>query len=298
MQKKPLLILSLIAVLILAACGKQATPTAAPTIAPTTVEQENEFRTLVAGTLTAVATLTTPTAIMTPTQFMTETSVPTALPPTVMPTVEIVTITLAENVNCRKGPGTYWGILTGLRTGSVVQVWGVDPTGTYYYVQNPDKPESGCWMWGASSIVAGNLQILPVYTPQPTPWPTRTPTPVPQPFIVNFVGLSQCGSGKAANFKISNTGRVKLESVRIDNKVAGDDTVFTHVSDMFTQWSNGSVYQSSKELLVNEEAIVSTCQPGGFPYDPSGKKIKTEIRVCSLNGMGGTCYRQEFFFVP
>lgn len=297
MHKKTYLILSLICVLVVTACGTQSTPPVVPTVAPTTVEQENEFRTLVAGTLTAVATLTTPTLEIIPTE--TPIAEPTFEPmPTIAPTREIVTITLTENVNCRKGPGTYWGVLTGLRTGTVVEAFGIDPTGLFYYVQNPDKPGSSCWMWGGSSTVSGRLQILPIFTPQPTPWPTRTPTPVPQPFIVTFIGLTQCGSGVAANFKITNTGTVKLESIRIDNSVAGDDTLFTHISDKFTYWSNGSVFQSSKELLVKEEAIVSTCQPGGFPYDPSGKKIKTEVRVCSANGMAGICYRQEFFFIP
>ncbi|HPS42519.1 MAG TPA: hypothetical protein PK040_07950, partial [Anaerolineaceae bacterium] len=65
MQKKLFITLSLILTLafMLTACSQPAAPTVpplAPTEAPTTEAEVNAFRTLVAGTLTAVATLNSP----------------------------------------------------------------------------------------------------------------------------------------------------------------------------------------------------------------------------------------------
>ncbi len=303
MQKKLFITLSLILTLafMLTACSQPAAPTVpplAPTEAPTTEAEVNAFRTLVAGTLTAVATLNSPTPAVTDTPTATlpaPTDYPTPMP---QPTQEIVTITINEGLNCRQGPATYYPILATLPIGTVVQAFGIDQTKYWYNVQNPNKPDSTCWLWGASSTVNGRAEILPLFTPMPTPRPTYTPTPVPQPFTAVFAGVTKCGSGMALNFNITNTGTLKLESVKIESKLAGTDSWLTHMSDKFTQWSNGAKYKSSEELLPKEAAIVSTCNPGQFPMDVTGNKIKSEVTVCSRDGLAGTCYKLLLELIP
>jgi hypothetical protein len=302
--KKSLQILSVFLLLSLAACSSPTVPAIEKlSPEPTTYIQDDSFRTLVAGTLTAVAESATPTQEFQPLETATEQFIPTEDPniiPTeqIFPTRMIVSISINDDLNCRKGPATYYPIVAILKKGVTVEAFGRDLNNTYFFVQDPVSGSNGCWILGSFGTITGNLEILPVFTPIPTPRPTYTPTPPPTPFTVSFVGLTQCGTGFAANFSIVNTGKYRLESVRIQNKVAGIDAPFVHLSDYFIQWSKGAEYLRQKELLVGEGGIVSTCQPGGFTSDPTGLKVTSKIAVCTGNSLSGICYNQELTFIP
>ena len=301
MLKKSLQIFSVILLLALAACSSPTEPAIEiPSPEPTAFVQDDSFRTLVAGTLTALAESATPTQELLPTDTTPEPTLQT-LPtnkPYVSPTRMVVTITINDDLNCRKGPATYYPIVAILKKGVTVEAFGRDLNNAYFFVRDPVSGSSGCWILGSFGTITGNLEILPVFTPIPTPQPTNTPTPPPTPFTVSFVGLTQCGTGFAANFSIVNTGKYKLESIRIQNKVAGIDAPFIHLSDYFIQWSKGAEYLRQKELLVSEGGIVSTCQPGGFTSDPTGLKVTSKIAVCTGNSLSGICYNQELTFIP
>lgn len=272
---------------------------------PTQVEPipEEDLKTLVAGTLTAVAFNVGQTQTMsvppTETPTATETVVPPTEMPTVTPTRELVSLTMNGNTNCRKGASTYFPVITTFSAGSTVEVIAVNPAGDYFFVKAPESETGGCWVWKEFTTLAGSIAALPVYTPIPTPLPTPTNTPPPMAlFSVKFAGLTACGSGYAANFSITNTGALPLRSIRIRNFLEGVSDPFVHRSNSFTQWSSGSKYATLSEIGKGVTQIVSTCDPGGFDSNPTGKKISAEITVCPADDLKGSCTTQKLDFTP
>ncbi len=291
MRKKYTVVsIMIIAALLLASCqnlgGK---PTAIP---------EEAFKTYVAGTITAVADQVLQTQAALPTE--TATAAPTSTPePTLTPTKEIVKVSFSQNTNCRRGASTTQTVEASFPAGAEAVVLGRNKTNDYYYVQNPNDPNDGCWVWSQLATLTGNLETLPIFTPQPTPFPTNTPTPLPVPyFTAVFSGLTACGTGWASNFNITNTGKLKVESIRIKNTIDGDATVYTHISNFFTQWSAGAEYMKQNDLTAGEPAVVSTCNPGNFTSDPTGKKIFAEITICTLDDLKGVCTTQSLEYIP
>lgn len=263
---------------------------------PTPVD-ENSFATLVAGTLTAVAAQAQQTLDAVPTETATE--APTSTPaPTLTPTKEIVKLTINQNTNCRKGASTIFPVEVTLKSGSEVIMLGRNRDNTYYYIQNPEDTTEGCWIWGKYATTTQDIELMPVFTPVPTPLPTSTPTlpPFPQ-YTAVYSGLTACGADFAANFNITNTGNLTMQSIRIILEVDGVGT-FTHKSNSFTHWSGGAVYLTQNDLTSGESAVVSTCSPGGITSDPTNLDIKAEITICTKEDLGGVCTTQRLNFQP
>jgi hypothetical protein len=289
-----LIILFFMLSLTISACQGGPTP-----VAP--LEQE-DLQTLVAGTLTAAAVEIgqTMTAAVTVTATVAPTLTETAtLPPTDTPTVEVVTLTLSGNTNCRKGASTYFPVIVTYPAGAVVEVLARNPANDYFYVRAAESESGGCWIWKEFTSFTGNLESLVVYTPVPTPLPTATNTPPPGAnFNAQFVGLTSCGSGVAANFNITNTGFYTLQSVRIKNSVAGTAGALTHTSNSFSQWSGGAKYATLGEIAGGKSMIVTTCEPGGFTSSPSGKEVTAEITICLKDDLAGACKTQNVVYKP
>ena len=300
-MKKVRLLLPVGLVLILAITACQPASTPIPTSEPSMEEPAGtegvSFKTLVAGTLTAVAQTMEATDFQTPTETATITPTPEpTLPPPPTPTEIVVTFTMTGDTYCRKGPAAFYPSVTILTTGTVAEILGRDAYDSFFYVLSG---QNSCWVSSAYGTVTGDLGVLPVFTPQPTAMPTRTLTPpATSVFTAVYSGMTACDGGTALNFTITNTGRLKLEAVRILTRIKGDDVKYIHESDTFTQWSGGAKYLSSKELLPGESAIVSTCKPGAIPYDPTGMKVNSVITICSVNSLSGSCSSQELEFSP
>jgi hypothetical protein len=125
-----------------------------------------------------------------------ESSIPTAsltvLPPTdtpiIIPTntfspsntpIPLITLTPTEptihatvNTNCRLGPGSTYDVTGFLLVGDFAKVIGRNSNSTWWYIQNPDNLSKYCWVWNQSTIVEGNLSIIPVITPVATVTPS------------------------------------------------------------------------------------------------------------------------------
>lgn len=288
---KRITLLVLISILLTAtACSGNATQ-AAP------LEAE-DLQTLVAGTLTAAAvelgqTMTAAvTATFTPTITFTAT-----LPPTQAPTTAPVTLTTNGNVHCRKGASTTFPSITIIPAGTVVEVIARNPGNDFFYVRAAESETGACWIWGQYASLNGDSNTLPVFTPVPTPLPTATNTPPPTAvFTAQFTGLTACNEGGkpyAANFLITNTGALTLQSIRIN---ATD--MEKHSSNSFTRWSGGAVHSVMAEIPSGSSMTVSTCKPGGFSSSPSGKNITAEITICTLDDLKGACSSQSLLFIP
>ena len=141
-------------------------------------------------TATASPTPTrTPTVTPTPTSTLTPTSTPT-----LTPEVCEAKLTLTKNVNCRKGPGTVYDVLTSYVTGQEMVIAGrsSDPANIWWYVQVPIVQGAFCWVSDANVQVTalsttalsttGSAACMPVIPAPPTPTPRpvdNTPPPAP-----------------------------------------------------------------------------------------------------------------------
>jgi hypothetical protein len=158
---KPVVWISLIALLILAACGpspeQQATQTATAQTA-----------TAAAWTLTPTATLTdtptstfTPTITFTPTLTFTPTFTPTATI-TETPTFSYPRVTVLEMAHCRWGPAVAYMHARDLNAGDTGYVWGRAPIGTWLWVQM-DKLDVQCWVARSVVKIDGDVNTVKVH---------------------------------------------------------------------------------------------------------------------------------------
>lgn len=277
MQRIPLrlLRLTMLFALGLSACNL---PTGVPP--PSPPEPERFYLTVEALTLTAqAAVISTPEA--------TATASPTP-PPSETPTPEKTMVSVSVDTNCRTGPGKIYDYVGALLVGETTEVIARDPTGQYWYVQNPDQPGGFCWLWGQYATVSGNTSALPIYTPPPSP------TPAPD-FEILSAGIDSC-VGWYVEVRIRNTGTVTFESVTVTAKDLDTDTsVGGATYNEFEQWNGCLLADSKPQLEAGQAGWVNSYD---FMYDPSGNEIKATVTACTGLNLTGTCVTKNIKFTP
>lgn len=286
-------VLSAVLVLVIASLACTS-PTI--TISSPLTPDPNLISTSIAQTVVAALTLTTQPLFPSPTSLPTSTSTPE--PPTLTPTATlsptpvftatpvVPQISVSVATNCRVGPGRVYDRVGALLVGEVAEIVGLNPTGDYFYIRNPDS-DGFCWLWGNYATLSGNYSALPVYTPPPTP------TPVPA-FEVSFNGMETC-VGWWPDLKFVNTGGISFRSISITVRDTVTDTVIALSADNFTD-NNGCGGSNIKDTLNPEDKWVVSAP--AFNYDPTGHKLRATVTACSNKGIGGTCVSQVIEFRP
>jgi hypothetical protein len=294
----PLLILAMLACNALAPIASAPNP---KTLNTTVVET-------VVGALTLTARATTLTPLFTftpapPTLTPTLTNTPTPIF-TFTPLVPIVSVSV--DTNCRNGPGKVYDYEGALLIGETAEILARNPSGDFWYVRNPDSSGSAyCWLWGKYATIAGNVAVLPIYTPPPPPTPTFTPsptftpkptfTPPPAPnFNLSYSSKDTC-AGWWVEFKLTNNGSVNFKSVEMTVEDLTAPTTLSNLTDGFTD-INGCVSSATKDTLaVGTSAIVSA---PAFAYDPTGHNVRATVTLCSNTGISGLCLTKKIQFTP
>lgn len=216
---------------------------------------------------------TTPTITQTPT----ETRTPT-------PSIPLVSVTV--NTNCRFGPGQAYEYLGALLEGETAEIHGVNPEGNFWYIENPDRPGSYCWITAAYAQVSGDTSQVPELTPPPTP----TYTPVPFNFNLDAPVSFDCSGNFFIAYRLTNTGGQRLQSFSLT--VQDEDTHLT------IPMSANSFYSSLGCAISIVDSVepgeVAVLQVGGFADDPIGHTVHATAEICSENGMSGTCAEKSF----
>jgi len=202
-------------------------------------------------------------------------------------TPSVPTIRVTVDTNCRVGPGKVYDRVGGLLVGETAEIFGKDPTGKYWYIRNPDDPNSFCWVWGEYAVLSGNTAFVPIFTPPPTP------TPQPS-FDVKFAGIDSC-VGWWLEFIVENTGPVAFESIGIAVKDLDAGITLNDASNDFTDLA-ACISSSAIDKLDPGDAFVVSGPP--FVYNPSGHRIKATITLCAAEGLGGTCISKTLSFKP
>ncbi|MCI0518909.1 MAG: hypothetical protein L0Z70_01465 [Chloroflexi bacterium] len=229
-----------------------------------------------------------PSETPTPTPAATET--PSATPTSAAPLISASTAT-----NCRPGPGKVYEPIKGvLPVGIKVEVVGRNSNSTWWYIQNPGKAGDFCWVWGETTTVEGNAAALPVLTPPPPP-PTATFTPTPGAgFSASFRLVHNCSGNPTAIFEVKNTGGAPLHSMelRIDD-LTDSDTLFGPSShDAPFMGSTGECPPGGDLLPAGKTLFIGGAIGGGN----SGHQARARIKLCTQNGLGGSCIEKTIEF--
>ena len=206
------------------------------------------------------------------------------------PTPEKVTLTLSKDTYCRKGVFTKSPFVALMTVGKTYEVLAVDPNDQAYYVVEPDHTFSYCWLWGEYATVSGNVDSLPVYTPQPLPTPTHTPTVGPD-FSVSFTGFEDCGN--YLRFFIKNNGSKTWQSLQINVTNNATNATTTYNNTVFVDYAGCAAGVSESDLAPGESSYVAVL----VPWDPEGISTTATIILCQTDGLGG-CNPKTITFTP
>lgn len=214
----------------------------------------------------------------------------TSPPPTATETEAPPEVHVDGDTHCRTGPGEVYEIRGAVLAGENVRVEAEDPSGAYWYVDNPDQSGSQCWIWGEYATPQGPMANLPVYTPRPTP----TPQVVFKPSYLQTTGFSSL----FMEFEIQNTGRTALESISVEviDKDTGD-TIPARTRDDFGKIKGEGAPSGS----------IDTLQAGkkGFAYSDffpfgrtgaSGHQMEAIFKACTKDGLNGRCSTRTITF--
>lgn len=282
-------IISTILLISLVACNLSfAAPGNGSSGGPTTDPQSQigqaVTQTFVAQTQIALAVQQTMAAMVTNTPSVTPS-------PTFTFTPEATRVTVSVETNCRSGPGTAYDILGVLPVGQSAEVIGRNASGDTWIIRLPSNPAIICWVWGQYATVTGNTSGLTVYTPPPTPIPPAT-------FSVVYLGTVSCLPQYAFRFNITNNGSVTWQSINLTITDNTTSAVFVHTLDNFRSY-NGCVLEiDQQDLTPGETGPVANVNPGQIGYNPAGHSFTAVFKLCSGNGLAGTCVEKTLSFNP
>jgi hypothetical protein len=258
-----------------------------PTEAP-----EGAVETRVAETMAAATTVEGPTGEETPspsenpTETLTET--PSSTPsPTLSPTAtltatpEIVRVSVSGDTFCRTGPGIIYEGKGILNTDQESEIIARDPTGTFWYITNPDA-SGNCWIGGRYATPEGPTDSLPVYTPPPTPTPGVE-------LVVDFREMDGCVA-TWMEFTVDNTGDLPLESftVTLEDRDSGE-TFGPRTENAFVTW-NGCLDDTDQDSIpTGSTGYFMSAQIDDPSYNPRGEPFQATIKICSQENLGGLC---------
>jgi Bacterial SH3 domain len=110
----------------------------------------------------------TEVSIPTDTEAPTSTTVPTT------PAPSVVTVTTTDNVRVRSGPGTKFGVIATMASGTDLTATGRNSDNSWIQVQMPGKTDLG-WMTAEYLTINGDINSLPVVESPTTTAPTKQP---------------------------------------------------------------------------------------------------------------------------
>jgi len=286
-------------VLVSLGCGLTFN-TGLPSPQPTT----NEINTAVVRSLTETSLAQTVVAISVAQtsnagQPNTQPVLPSLTPSiTLTGTPDRVFLTVSQATNCREGPGAVYDWKGVLEPGVTAEVIARDPYGLDWYIRNPNNPNDFCWIFGQFATLTGNYAALPAFTAIPSPTPTFTPTLPPTDFSVSSIGVVHClPFGEwYINIVILNSGSNIWQSWKLSltDTTAGGTTI--------TDWDKFGI-MTTLCVTSNIQEDLSPGESGGvflipLLYNPAGHLFTGTLRLCSLNGLLGTCVSKAMNFTP
>lgn len=206
-------------------------------------------------------------------------------------TPEGVFISVSVDTRCRSGPGQDYEQVGALLVGETAEVFGRYPPANYYIIQNPDA-EGTCWLWGEYATLIGDVNQLPVITPQPLPVPTS------QAFTlyVQFYQLDNCNNLWVLAFEIASpdvgpqgmhSAAATVIDITQNNQLVGEMSS----NQAFCLYPCGPCDESS-----GPGAWTLIVVPVTNPQLLGGDDYLLRLIVCTEDNLQGRCARAELRF--
>jgi hypothetical protein len=294
-NKKITLTVLVLVSLCLAACSPAGTPTGSgPDQAVVLKTQVAEALASTAAVQTGVANALAATQAVLASATPEFTFTPSLTPSLqILPTTSVPTVTVSVATNCRSGPTTVYSLLGILYVGEKAEVVGRSIYTDTMIIKLPSRPNVQCWLWAQHATVVGNTGGLPLIDVPPSP----TPAPNAQAdFGVIYASTINCSGQYKLKFKITNSGDVPWESnsVKATDQTTSEEQKTSY--DDFPNLNSGCGLASDDLNLTAGET--GTTMSGGFSANPAGHIFKATLRVCSLDGLDGTCVDKAITFTP
>lgn len=256
-------------------------PTSVETPAPANPQPDLPASTLALVSSDTPARTETPSETPLPSLTSTETCTPTP---------SVVTLSVSGNTNCRTGPGTVYDLLDSLLVGQTAEVVGRDAEGQNWVIKMPSNPARTCWLWGRYATLSGNWEALPIIEPPPTP------TPAPS-FSFSHDSWGVGPGYQCFMFDVKNTGSVTWESYTITLHNSAHGTTVAGSSNEFIGYDSWCISTGSRSDLAPGETGTASVQTS-LAYNPAGEIFDVTLKLCSEDGLGGTCKSKTTDFTP
>lgn len=246
----------------------------APTQVTATPEPSPTATAVPAATATPQAPSVTPTALSTPT-----------------PAVALISARI--NTNCRSGPGPQYKLVGYLFVGQQSEVMARNRSDSWWYIRNPSHPEQSCWVWAETTRISGDSAAIPLYSSLVV----QTPVVVSGPaFKIESVNLTSCGGLPAAAFGVKNIGTSRFESASLVFEDLTNDQTLLQIdaSDAPFRGAIRGCPSGDGSLAVNSMRFI------GGPLVQTARRAhdgRVTIRLCTQDGLGGSCIQNSAEFV-
>ena len=281
-MKKTVLSLAVMALLALSSCNLARGSSEGGTTGDPVADSQTQIAIAVQKTQTAAgpATLTsTFTPSLTPTLTLTSTP-------------DVTRLTVSVETNCRTGPGQAYDVVAVLMPGVPAEVVGRNASGDTWIIKLPSNPSVTCWLWGQFATVIGETSGLTIYTPPPTPTPAAG-------YTVEYLSIADCIGLWGFRFRFTNIGSVTWESNQVVVTDANTSITTTYAKDDFTDVGTFCVITNTLvDLTPGEVGVSGNWGVGLFSYNPAGHNMSATFKLCTENGIAGTCLEKSITFVP
>ena len=265
-----------------------------------TITAQNVQLTQLAGTLTAVAVVpaqgSTSEVVAAPTETPMQLTTSAA---TIAPSDSGVWLTFTQPTNCRFGQGQNYALIKSFQTTDRVQAIGRSEDGLYAYVSFNDPTTKNCWIQRNLATIDGNLDILPVYQPQPTyapPAPTVASTTSVN-FLLSFNGISECGGNYYVRVNIQNDGWATFKSNRITVVDNSTSNTVTNSSDVFEGYGECALEMSNSDLMHGEGGLLSNYS-APFTHNIDNHSLTITVTAYTGDGLTGATVTKTITVVP
>jgi hypothetical protein len=193
------------------------------------------------------------------------------------------------DTNCRQGPSTSYTVLGLLRADQQSIALGTNNDQSWWYIENPDNPETDCWVNGETTELKGDAGLLTIITPPPPPITGVS-------FLAAFWKVEDCANNPLAVIQINNTGTERLESMSIlmiDQTT--NDTVF------YVPATNFPFLDNKEPCLIGNEYLAAgrTGIVGGYLGQVARRNhlIQASIKLCNQDNLSGSCAESPVEFI-
>jgi len=182
--------------------------------------------------------------------------------------------------------------------GTTTEIIGIDTSGGYFYIRNPDNPQGYCWIVGTFVTIVGDISFVPRFTPMPAPTTAPTGTAGPT-FAIQSATLKSCSPNYWFDVSVLNDGNGVWTSGSVSVYDAGPP-ITTVAANIVNDFKNLTGCPASPSSIQGDLAGGESghLQSAFFTNNPTGHEITLTVKLCTEADLAGTCTTNTYIFTP